>query len=426
MIHVNRNWIGFSESTTLSRGIMMERNLYRVGEWLLIFQKSSRIEPLSTGIFAELASEKRRLHEAKRDIIDLSVGSPDLPPPITVRERLSHAASNPNLYGYAITATPDFAQAVAHFYLQRYGVTLEPDKEILQLMGSQDGLAHISMALLNPGDIVLVPDPGYPIYEASVLLAGGILYKLPLLEQNAFLPDLEAIPSEILQRTKMMILNYPGNPVTALANEHFFQQVIAFAKQNEILVVHDFAYSELVFDGHRALSFLAVPGAKEVGIEFNSLSKTFNMAGCRIGYVCGNPSAIALLTLLKSHIDYGVFLPIQEAAIVALTSDFSELQTQTMEYVKRRDVLLDGLLKAGWKISKSPATMFIWAKIPDGWSSRSFSLRLLRESGVAVTPGNAFGQQGEGFVRIALVQPTERLKQAVERIQIFLQTATPE
>ncbi|MFB5197122.1 aminotransferase class I/II-fold pyridoxal phosphate-dependent enzyme [Neobacillus sp. KR4-4] len=287
-------------------------------------------------------------------------------------------------------------------------------------MGSQDGLAHLASAIINPGDYVLVPDPGYPIYEASVNIAGGIIYPMPLLAENKFLPMLEKIPLDVLDKTKMMIISYPGNPVTALADQSFFDKVVTFAKQHNILVVHDFAYSELIFDGNRQLSFMSVPGAKEIGIEFNSLSKTFNMAGCRIGYVVGNEQAIDILASFKSHIDYGVFYPIQKAAVRALTSDFAFLKTQVNEYELRRNVLISGLEKSGWQVAKSPATMFVWASIPAGWKSREFAFELIDQAGVAVIPGDAFGKLGEGYVRIAMVQPPERLSQAAERIHEFL------
>jgi LL-diaminopimelate aminotransferase len=287
-------------------------------------------------------------------------------------------------------------------------------------MGSQDGLAHLATAFINPGDYVLVPDPGYPIYEDNVILAGGIIYPMPLLEENKFLPVLDEIPLEILEKTKLMIISYPGNPVTALADKGFFEQVVQFAKKHNILVVHDFAYSELIFDGNPQISFMAVQGAKEVGVEFNSLSKTFNMAGCRIGYAVGNPEALTILNSLKGHVDYGIFYPIQKAAEAALMSDYSALQEQVKEYERRRDALIIGLEKSGWQVTKSPATMFVWAKIPSGWKSREFAFELIDKAGVAVVPGDAFGKLGEGYVRIALVQPAERLAVATERIQQFL------
>ncbi|MFD4819148.1 LL-diaminopimelate aminotransferase [Peribacillus butanolivorans] len=382
---------------------------------------SEKVGRFTTGIFSELATRKQDAMKRGIDVIDLSVGSPDLPPPAFVVDTLVKYAQDTNSYGYTLKGTTEFHEAVCYFYRQRYGVELDSDKEVLQLMGSQDGLAHLATAMINPGDYVLVPDPGYPIYEASVKLAGGNIYPMPLTAENKFLPQLNQIPVEILNKTKMMIISYPGNPVTALADEAFFSEVISFAKKNEILVVHDFAYSELIFDDHPQISFMSIPGAKEVGIEFNSLSKTFNMAGCRIGYVVGNHDALHILGTLKSHIDYGVFYPIQKAAEMALTSNLSLLSDQVKEYEARRNALITGLAKGGWQVPKSSATMFIWAQIPAGWKSRDFAYELIEKAGVTVVPGDAFGKQGEGYVRMALVQPAERLTEAAEKIQLFLE-----
>ncbi|MFJ7679995.1 LL-diaminopimelate aminotransferase [Peribacillus sp. NPDC097198] len=381
---------------------------------------SAKVGNFETGIFSELANRKQKALREGKDVIDLSVGSPDMPPPDFVRDTLVKYAKDPTAYGYTLKGIPEFHDAVCSFYEQRYGVHLEPDTEVLQLMGSQDGLAHLATAMIDPGDYVLVPDPGYPIYEASVNLAGGVIYPMPLTQENHFLPQLSDIPADILAKTKLMILSYPGNPVTALADETFFAEVVSFANRNDILVVHDFAYSELIFDDHPQISFLSIPGAKEVGIEFNSLSKTFNMAGCRIGYAVGNQEVLNILGTLKSHIDYGVFYPIQKAAEMALTSNLSLLSDQVNVYEARRDALISGLAKSGWHVPKTAATMFIWARIPAGWKSRDFAYKLIEKAGVTVVPGDAFGKQGEGYVRMALVQPVERLIEAAERIGAFL------
>ncbi|HEY4549436.1 MAG TPA: LL-diaminopimelate aminotransferase [Bacillus sp. (in: firmicutes)] len=381
---------------------------------------SNKMKKLTTGIFTELANKKQDALNKGMDVIDLSVGSPDLPPPPFVVDTLVKYSQDTTKYGYTLKGIDEFNEAVGTFYKKRYSVDLDPIGEVLQLMGSQDGLSHLATAIVNPGEYVLIPDPGYPIYEASVTLAGGLVYPMPLLEENQYLPKLDEIPQDILKKTKMMIISYPGNPVTAMANEAFFEEVVSFARKNQILVVHDFAYSELIFDHHPQISFMSVKGAKEVGIEFNSLSKTFNMAGCRVGYVVGNKEAINILASIKSHIDYGVFYPIQKAATAALTSDYTVLQEQVKEYEKRRDLLITGLEHAGWKVAKSPATMFIWAKIPSGWTSRQFAFELIEKVGVAVVPGDAFGQQGEGYVRMALVQSPEKLAEAAKRIQRFL------
>jgi LL-diaminopimelate aminotransferase len=385
-------------------------------------QPSSKMDKLTTSIFVDLANRKNELIKKGKDVIDLSVGSPDLPPPSLVMETIATYSKDPANYGYTLKGTDEFSEAVTYFYKNRYHVELNANNEVLQLMGSQDGLSHLATAMVNPGEYVLVPDPGYPIYEASVTIAGGRVYPMPLTEGNNFLPNLEAIPVEVLEKTKMMIFSYPGNPVTAIADKSFFEQVVTFAKKHQILVVHDFAYSELIFDEHPQLSFMSIEGAKEVGIEFNSLSKTFNMAGCRIGYVVGNPQALQVLASLKSHMDYGVFLPIQKAAIAVLTSDYKMLSEQKKVYEERRNTLIEGLNKGGWKVKTTPATMFIWTKIPQDWTSSQFAFELLDHAGVAVVPGDAFGAQGEGYVRIALVQPSNRLAEAAERIQTFLET----
>jgi LL-diaminopimelate aminotransferase len=381
---------------------------------------SKKLQSMTESIFTEVANRKKEAMKRGKDVIDLSVGSPDLPPSAAAVDALIKYAADPSNYGYTLTGIPDFNRAVCSFYKNRYSVDLDPASEVLQLMGSQDGLAHLATAFINPGDYVLVPDPGYPIYQDNVMLAGGIIHPMPLLEENKFLPQLDEIPLEILEKTKMMIISYPGNPVTALADEEFFKKVVQFAKDHNILVIHDFAYSELIFDGNPQISFMSIPGAKEVGIEFNSLSKTFNMAGCRIGYAVGNPTALSILNSLKGLVDYGIFYPIQKAGEAALISDYERLQDQVKEYERRRDALLDGLEESGWKVEKSPATMFVWAKIPSGWKSREFAFALIDQAGVAVVPGDAFGKLGEGYVRIALVQPAERLSEAAKRIQQFL------
>lgn len=384
------------------------------------FFASKKTQQMATSIFTELADKKREALKKGVDVIDLSVGSPDLPPPPHVVDALITYSKDTTKYGYTLKGIDEFNEAVGYFYKHRYGIELNPENEVLQLMGSQDGLSHLATAVIDSGDYVLVPDPGYPIYEQSVRIAGGSIYPMPLLEENEYLPKLAEIPVEVLHKTKMMIISYPGNPVTALASKEFFEEVVTFAKKYNILVVHDFAYSELIFDENPQISFMSVEGSKEVGIEFNSLSKTFNMAGCRIGYAVGNKDALKILASFKSNIDYGVFYPIQMAAVVALTSDYSVLQEQVIEYEKRRDIFISGLEKGGWEVAKSPATMFIWAKIPSGWTSRQFAFELIEKAGVAVVPGDAFGKQGEGYVRMAIVQSPENLALAAKRIENFL------
>jgi len=380
---------------------------------------SERLRHLRTSVFSQLAQSKQQQLEKGRDMIDLSIGSPDQPPPLFIRNCLAELVQREDQFGYAIHATEEFKQAVVTYYHKRFQVELASN-QVLQLMGSQDGLAHLALSFLNPGDVVIAPDPGYPIYSASVHIAGAELYTIPLKAENDFKPDLSSIPAEICRKAKLMILNYPGNPISSLVEPHFFEEVISFAKKHQVLLVHDFAYSELIFDDHKPLSIFSVPGAEEVAVEFNSLSKSFNMAGCRIGYLVGKPAYIEPLELLKSHIDYGVFLPIQKAASMALTSDYTFLEEHRDMYQKRRDVFLQEISQLGWNVRKPDGGMFIWARIPDSWESAlSFALAAI-EQGVIVTPGHAFGKEGERYVRIALVQETEKLIEAAQRLKPLL------
>lgn len=381
-------------------------------------QPSKRLNHLSADIFSEMEARKREVAKT-RTVYDLSIGSPDQQPDEKLLQTLIHAIQQPTAFRYPLSdGTAAFREEVARWYQHRFGVELKPDGEVHSLMGSQDGLAHFALAWTDPGDIVLVPDPGYPIYEGSIHLAGAVPYRMPLRAENEFLPKLTDIPEEIAARATFMILNYPNNPVSAVATLAFFEEVVAFAKRFDIIVVHDLAYSEMVFDGYQAPSFLQVPGAKEVGIEFNSFSKSFNMAGCRIAYVVGNADIIKPLAIVKSNIDYGVFLPVQQMAIEALRYDRETGGKNTVApvYQERRDVLLEALAKAGWSIPSPKATMFVWAAVPKGWTSREFAFALLEKAGVVVVPGSAFGEEGEGYVRIALVQPPEILLEAAAAI----------
>ncbi|AMA71932.1 MULTISPECIES: LL-diaminopimelate aminotransferase [Aneurinibacillus] len=389
-------------------------------ERLLTIRPSRRLQGLTSAIFTEMNRRKKEVEARGVRVIDLGIGSPDQPPPPFVIEALTHAVQNVGNYGYPTSeGSPAFRKTVVRWYQHRFSVELDPEHEVLSLMGSQDGLAHLAQAWVDPGDIVLVPDPGYPIYFASVALAGGEIYPMPLREENDFLPDFSKIPDDVKKRAKLMVLNYPNNPVTAIAKDGFFAEVVSFAKENQLIVAHDLAYSELAFDGYRPPSFLMTPGAKEVGVEFNSLSKSFNMAGCRVGYLVGNRDIIRPLAIIKSNIDYGVFLAVQEAAVAAMEYDIANpgKNYNAAIYKKRRDVLLDGLRDNGWTIPKPQATMFVWARVPDGWTSETFAFALLEKAGVVVIPGNAFGAEGEGYVRIALVKPVDVLKEVILRIK---------
>ena len=376
-----------------------------------------RMQSLSSGVFNEMEERKKTVEARGIEVINLGVGSPDQPPAPHIIEALRKAVADPKNYSYSLGGTANLHNALANWYKQRFNVDLDPDHEILVLMGSQDGLAHLAMTYIDPGDVALVPDPGYPIYNFSIQLAQGEIYPLPLLAKNRFLPDLSQIPEEIAAKSKLMWLNYPNNPVAVSADLEFFTQVVEFARKYDILVCHDVAYAELAYDGFKPMSFLEVPGAKEVGIEFYSLSKTYNMAGCRVGFAVGNREVISNLSLLKSNIDYGVFFVIQEAAIAALTGPQECVEINASTYQRRRDVLVDGLAKLGWHIPKPNASMFLWAPIPSQYtSSRLFAADLLDKAGVIVIPGTAFGEMGEGYVRIALVKDEVLLAEAVQRI----------
>lgn len=386
-------------------------------QWI---QPSSRLADLSSAIFTEMSRRKRAVEASGTHVIDLGIGSPDHPPAPFIMDALARAAQNPANYGYPTSeGSLRFRTAAAKWYKHRFHVELDPEYEVLSLMGSQDGLAHLAQGFIDPGDVVLVPDPGYPIYFASVSLAGGEIYPLPLKEENGFLPDYAQIPADIRRRAKLMVLNYPNNPIAAVADGEFFAKTVAFARENNIIVAHDLAYSELAFDGYRPPSFLETAGAKDVGVEFNSLSKSFNMAGCRVGYIVGNRDVIRPLAVIKSNIDYGIFLAVQEAAIVAMEHDIEHPgdHGNAARYLERRDTLLDGLAAIGWNIPKPKATMFVWARVPEGWTSETFAFTLLEKTGVVVIPGSAFGEQGEGYVRIALVQPPDVLRDVVQRVK---------
>lgn len=378
---------------------------------------SKRLTQLGSAIFAEVAEWKREVISHGVDVIDLGIGSPDLPPSQKIIDALAEAVRNPGMYGYpASEGSLAFRQAVARWYMHRFGVELDPGEEILTLMGSQDGLAHLAMSLCDPGDIALVPDPGYPIYGASLVLAGVQPYFMPLREENGFLPDLEAVPEEVAAKAKFILLNYPSNPLSATADRDFFEKLVDYAQKNELLIVHDLAYSEMAFDGFKPMSILEIEGAKAVAVEFHSLSKSFNMAGCRIAFMAGHREAVRALKILKSNIDYGVFQAVQAAGIAALEEDMLTEHSVSPMYEKRRDALVQALNDIGWSIPAPKATMFIWARIPEGYTSRQISREMLMRAGVVVIPGDAFGAEGEGYVRIALVQEESRLVEAARRI----------
>ncbi|HZK55080.1 MAG TPA: aminotransferase class I/II-fold pyridoxal phosphate-dependent enzyme [Desulfosporosinus sp.] len=382
---------------------------------------AKRLDSLGASVFSEMDNLRQELEKAGKDLINLSIGSPDRAPAIEIREILSQAVLDESQFGYTLTrGTADFRSACAEWYLDRFGVVLDPETEVLPLMGSQDGLAHIFLAYIDPGDLALLPDPGYPIYTAGLMLAGGKKVAMPLLEENGFLPCLKQIDSELAMKAKLMFLNYPNNPTAAVAPLSFFEDVVAFAKANDLIICHDAAYSELAFGKYRPFSFLQAQGAKEVGIEFHSVSKTYNLAGARLGFVVGNSEVIKNLAQLKSNIDYGVFRPVLTAGAYALRSAHKSVEENRCAYERRRDVLIEGCALAGWKMPSPQGSMFIWAPVPTEQDSVSFAIALAREAGVVVVPGVGFGEHGEGYVRVAMVQEESVLQEAVRRIQGFL------
>lgn len=379
---------------------------------------AKRMNQFGEGVFSRLAEMRKQRVAAGKEVFDLSIGAPNIPPAKRIMEAMAKAVMEPSNYVYAISDTQQMLEAVAQWYQRRYQVELDPATEICSLLGSQDGLAHIALSILDPGDVMLVPDPCYPIFADGPRIAGAELYYMPQKKENNYVIQLQDIPEEIAQRAKFMLVSYPNNPTAAMAPDSFYHEVIAFAKKYDIIVLHDNAYSELVFDGHSWGSFLSFPGAREVGVEFNSLSKTYGLAGARIGYCVGNAKVVGMLKTLKSNMDYGMFLPIQAAAIEAITGDQSIVEETRAAYERRRDVLCDGLIEAGWQMDKPPGTMFVWAPIPEQYQdSESFVQDLLDRTGVLVTPGSAFGPSGEGYVRMALVQSEADMQRIVEAVK---------
>ena len=381
-------------------------------------QFSERMKHFGENIFTVLLNMKQDMEKEGKRVIDLSVGTPNIPPSDAVIQALVEAAADRKNYIYAIKDMDELHQAVADWYRRRYGVEIDPDREVVSLLGSQEGLAHFALTVIDEGDTVLVPDPCYPVFGDGPVIAGAELYPMPLRRENDYLIDFSEIPDEVADRAKLMVVSYPNNPTTAMAPDWWYDECVAFAKKHSILVLHDNAYSELVFDREPAGSFLAHPGAKDVGVEFNSLSKTYGLAGARVGFCIGNAEVVSNLAKLKSNMDYGMFLPVQKAAIAAITGDQSCVEATREAYRRRRDCFCDGCTEIGWKIGRCPATMFVWAKIPDGFSSsEEFVKTLLSRAGVLVTPGSAFGGSGEGYVRIALVKDEAEMREAIENMR---------
>ena len=378
---------------------------------------AQRMEEFQPGIFNVLDERRQQRLAQGLPVYNLSIGTPDFLPEPHVVQALAQAASEPANYRYSLTELPELVEAVQRWYLRRYGVELEPE-ELMSIYGSQEGLTHIGWALCDPGDVVLVPDPGYPIFEMGPALCGAEIVHYPLKEENGYLPDLDGMDPELADRAKMMVVSYPANPVCVTAPDEFYHKLIDFAKAHNIIILHDNAYSDIIFDGRVGKSFLAYEGAKEVGVEYNSLSKTYNLTGARISFVLGNRQIIQTFRRLRSQIDYGIFLPVQHAAIAALNGPQDSVARNCAEYQARRDALCGGLRSIGWNVPDSQGSMFVWAPLPKGYSnSVDFCFEMLERSGLLCTPGSAFGPLGEGHVRFALVQPVSMMQEIVAAVE---------
>lgn len=379
-------------------------------------QYSDMVNGFKPGIFAALNEKKEELVKAGRTIYNLSIGTPDFKPAPHVMKAMQDACGIAENYKYSLIDLPELIEAVQYRYRHRFGVELEAD-EIMSVYGSQECMAHIGMVFCNPGDTILVPNPGYPMFDMSGVMAKANVEYYTIKEENGYLPDLEHIPEDVLKRAKYMIVSYPLNPVCVCAPDEFYPELIAFAKKHEIVILHDNAYSDIIYTRKQGKSFLAFEGAKEVGVEFYSLSKSYNLTGARISFVVGNKEIVEKFRLLRSQIDYGIFLPVQYAAIAALTGPDDFIEQQRQEYEARNKALCGGLRKIGWNVPDSQGTMFVWAKIPEGYeSSVDFCMKLMEKTGVIVTPGSAFGSEGEGYVRMALVIDEQKIQEMLQTL----------
>lgn len=379
---------------------------------------ADRLSALPPYVFARLDELKARAREQGLDLIDLGMGNPDGPTPQPVVEAAIAALQNPANHGYPpFEGTASFRRAITEWYDRRYSVKLDPEGEALPLLGSKEGLTHLAIAYVNPGDTVLVPSPAYPAHFRGPLIAGGNIHQIILSPDNDWLIDVTKIPDAVAERAKILYFNYPSNPTAATAPREFFEEIVAFARKYEIMLVHDLCYAELAFDNYHPTSLLEIPGAKEIGVEFHTLSKTYNMAGWRVGFVVGNRHIIQGLRTLKTNMDYGIFAALQTAAETALRLPDVYLHEVQARYRTRRDFLIDGLAELGWSIPKTKATMYLWAPCPPGTTSTDFALNVLQQTGVVVTPGNAFGIGGEGYVRISLIVDCDRLQEALNRFK---------
>ena len=378
---------------------------------------ADRLNRFGEEIFGALNVKKLALEKQGRKIYNMSIGTPDFVTPEHIREALLEAAKDPENWKYSLRDLPEMLDAVCAYYDRRFGVKILPE-QIMSCYGTQEGVGHLAMALCNPGDIVLLPDPCYPVFQAGSLLAEAEPYYYPLNKENGFLPRVAEIPEDIAKKAKYIIVSLPSNPVGSIAEPHIYEEIVAWAKKYDVLVIHDNAYSDIIFDGNIGKSFLGTPGAMDVGVEFFSLSKSFNVTGARISFLIGRKDVIDAVKLLRSQIDFGMFLPIQKAAVAALTGSLDSVKEQCVEYQKRRDALCGGARKIGWNIPDARGSMFVWAPIPDSYtSSMQFCMDLLEKTGVLCTPGSSFGPHGEGYVRFALVLPPEKIEEALKAVK---------
>lgn len=382
------------------------------------FRLADRLSRLPPYLFAELDRLKQEALRRGMDLINLGIGDPDLPTPPHIVRRLAAASVDPKNHQYpSYEGLLAFREAAAAWYQRRFGVRLDPATEVLTLIGSKEGIGHLPLAFVNPGDVVLVPSPGYPVFQAGTVFAGGTAVALPLRRETGYLADLRAVPREVLGRAKVLFLNYPNNPTGATASLEYFREAVTFSRKHGLILCHDAAYSEIAFDGYRAPSILNVEGAQEVAIEYHSLSKTYNMTGWRIGFAVGNAEVLAGLGKIKTNLDSGVFQAIQEAGLEALTGPQDCVAHHCKVYQERRDVLVDGLLRAGLEVERPKASFYVWIGVPRGTTSADFTRRLLQEAGIVTTPGSGFGEHGEGYIRAALTVGVDRIREAVRRIQ---------
>ena len=382
------------------------------------FEFSERLQKLPPYLFVEIDRAKKKALAKGVDIISLGIGDPDLPTPPNVIEKLYEGAQDQRNHQYAMDeGMPEFRKAIADWYNDRFGVILDAGTEVLPLIGSKEGIGHIHLGFVNPGDVVLVPEPGYPVYQSGTWFAEGKPVYMPLVSSNSFLPDFSQLNENDLKKARLLFLNYPNNPTGAVCDLSFFEEVVDFARKHDIIVCHDAAYTEMYYDDEKPHSFLEVSGAKDVGIEFHSLSKTYNMTGWRIGFAVGNSTVLDGLRKVKSNLDSGIFQAIQVAGVEALTGPQDYYQNMLTMYQDRRDVFVDGLNSLGWNVKKPKATFYIWIPVPPGYTSAELVMLLLEQAGIVTTPGNGFGTSGEGYIRAALTVPTERIKEALGRIK---------